>query len=572
MRSCSRIGALLLGLAAMPAQAAGDAPWTADMGDGRYRNPVLAGDYSDPDAVRVGDDYYLTSSSFTNVPGLPILHSRDLVNWRIIGHALPRLHPEAHHSVPRRGGGVWAPAIRHHKGRFLIYYPDPDFGIFVVSADDPKGPWSKPVLVENERGVIDPAPFWDEDGTGWLAYAYARSRAGKANRIMLRRLNADGTRTVGEAKMIIDGDAMPRVRTSRGPMPWLTTEGPKLYKRDGWYYVFAPSGSVEGGWQGVFRSRRIDGPYEGRDVLDEGGTGINGPHQGALVDTPSGESWFLHFQDTGSYGRRVHLQPITWRKDWPVIGIDPDGDGIGKPVLAHAKPKLPAQPAGGLQASDDFDGALSSAWQWSANPREDWADLTARPGWLRLKSASQPVNLYEAAALLTQKLPGPAFTATTRLEFVPSRDGERAGLLMFGTAYGWVGVERSKGTLHIVQVRRDDAIRNAAEALTTGPAIESGKPVWLRLAAEPVEVAVPPPSFSPYWPTMLRTTHAKTRFSYSFDGVNFVPLGTPFESRPGRWVGAQIGLFAQAPADTPAYVATSVGHADFDGFTIGTGE
>ncbi|HWU12462.1 MAG TPA: family 43 glycosylhydrolase, partial [Caulobacter sp.] len=177
----SIVGALLACAASTSALAqAGPPAFAADQGDGTYRNPVLAGDYSDPDVVRVGETYYLTASSFTNVPGLPILKSMDLVNWTLIGHALPWITPVAHHATPRRGGGVWAPAIRHHDGKFMIYYPDPDFGIFLVTATDPAGPWSAPVLVDDSKGAIDPAPFWDDDGQGWLVHGWARSRAGIA--------------------------------------------------------------------------------------------------------------------------------------------------------------------------------------------------------------------------------------------------------------------------------------------------------------------------------------------------------------------------------------------------------
>lgn len=558
--------ALVLALSATPAHAQStDGRWFADRDDGTYANPVLAGDYSDPDVVRVGEDFYLTASSFANAPGLPILHSRDLVNWTLIGHALAAVPPEAHFRTPRRGGGVWAPAIRHRNGRFLIYYPDPDFGIFVVTARDPRGPWSKPELVDATRGAIDPAPFWDEDGTGWLVYAFAGSRAGKSNLIVLKRLNADGTRTISESRTIIDGAALPPVATSVGPRPWQTTEGPKLYKRDGYYYLFAPSGSVKGGWQGVFRSRRIEGPYEGRNVLDQGATAINGPHQGAWVDTPSGEDWFLHFQDRDSYGRVVHLQPMRWRKGWPVIGADPDGDGRGEPVLRHRKP-VPAQPRSAPVADDEFGGPLSLAWQWNSNPADDW--MTLADGRLRLKSVSGSANLYEAGNLLAQKLPAPAFTATTSLRFQPLRSGERAGLAMLGQHYAWIGVERSGSEARLVQGWRDGAAPGAGEQRSAGPVVADGAPLWLRLQTEPVTVQVGPPSFTPYWPSMLRETHARVRFSYSLDGERFVPLGPAFESRPGRWVGAQIGLFAQAQDGTPASIATTVGFADFDWFRI----
>ena len=567
------LGALaVLATTPLPAQAAQVVPsqkaWLPDQGDGTYRNPVLAGDYSDPDVVRVGEAYYLVASSFTNVPGLPILRSTDLVNWTIIGHALTTIPPQAHHATPRRGGGVWAPAIRHRGGKFLIYYPDPDFGVFLITAKDAAGPWSKPVLVDDRKGIIDPAPFWDDDGQGWLVNGWAKSRAGFANVITAKRLNKAGDKTVGEPVTLIDGEALPKVATSIGPFPWMTTEGPKLYKRGGWYYIFAPSGSVKGGWQGVFRSRKLLGPYEGRNVLDQGATEINGPHQGAWVTTPSGEDWFLHFQDTDSYGRRVWLEPMVWKDGWPAIGHDPDGDGLGEPVLVHRKPtsKNPS-PLLAPQDTDTFDGALNLAWQWNANPQADWIDLTAAPGQARLKSISSPENLWEAGALLTQKLPAERFTITTKLSFAPKAVGERAGLVMFGADYAWIGLQNGTAGPALVRVERRGADKFQPEHVETALA-KAPATLWLRLTAQPVVVKDPAPDFAPYWPSMLRSTHARVQFSYSLDGVSFTDVGAPFESRPGRWVGAQAGLFAQAPSGTPSNTATRIGWSDFDGFWV----
>lgn len=559
-----RIGMTAMALACGSAASAEDGRWFADQGDGTYRNPVLIGDYSDPDVVRVGEDYYLTASSFTDVPGLPILHSRDLVNWTLIGHALAHVPPEAHYAMPRRGGGVWAPAIRHRGGRFLIYYPDPDRGIFLTTASDPRGPWSPPVLVDGSTGIIDPAPFWDEDGSGWLVYGYARSRAGKANIIGLKRLNADGTATEGTERIIIDGSAQPPVMTSLGLRPWQTTEGPKLYKRDGWYYVFVPSGSVKGGWQGVFRSRSIAGPYEGRDVMDQGATETNGPHQGAWVTSASGEDWFLHFQDRDSYGRIGHLQPMRWRKGWPVIGADRDGDGRGEPVAGGRKP-VTGQPRAAPVADDAFDAGLNLAWQFGSNPAADW--MAVEDGHLRLKSITGSRDFYENGAILSQKLPALAFTATTRMAFAPLRVGERAGLTVHGASFAWIGVEKQADGLHILRESKAEVTPGAAISTLRGPLLEDG-PVWLRLTARPTTITVPPPDFTPYWPSMLREMHMRVSLSYSLDGTTFTPIGDAFETRPGRWVGTQIGLFAQAASGTPAAVATSVGHADFDWFRI----
>ena len=549
-----------------------DAPWIPDLGKGRYRNPVLAADYSDPDVVRVGDDYYLTSSSFTNVPGLPILHSKDLVNWTLIGHGLEELTPVAHYATPRRGGGVWAPAIRYHDGRFYIYYPDPDFGIYVITAERPEGPWSAPRLVDGSRGVIDPCPFWDEDGRAWLVMAWAKSRAGFNNVLTLRPLSPDGMSVLGPGKTIVDGNTLPLAQTSNGPMSWETIEGPKLYKKGGWYYIFAPAGGVKSGWQAVFRSRHIDGPYEARNVMDQGRSATNGPHQGAWVRTVRGEDWFVHFQDTDAYGRRVHLQPLSWKDGWPMIGVDPDRRGRGEPVLEYRKPRVDAHEGGSVpsaipQMNDEFEGvALSLAWQWSANPREDWMSLGDPPGWLRLKSISSSSNLYEAGNLLTQKFPGPVFTATTRMRLEPRALGERAGLLVFGNDYAWIGLEKTEAGLRLVQRVRKGADTQQPE-LETAAIDAPGALVFLRLHAEP-QIQTVPATQTPHWPSSERVVNARITFSYSLDGTKFIPFGEEFVARQGRWVGAVMGLFAQAPMGTPSSVATSVGHADFDWFRV----
>ncbi len=367
MRLFSSLLLLAAAFTALPAAAQTPAPtlpWVPDLGNGQYKNPVLYADYSDPDVVRVGKDYYLTSSSFNAAPGLPILHSQDLVNWTIIGHALPVQPPRARYDQVQPGNGVWAPALRFHAGEFYLYYPDPDLGIFLVKAKDPAGPWSAPVCVKAAKGWIDPCPFWDADGRAYLVHAFAGSRAGIKSVIHVSELAPDGLRLIGEDRLVFDGHA-------NHP----TIEGPKFYKRHGYYYIFAPGGGVPQGWQVVLRSKNVFGPYEDKIVLAQGQTTTNGPHQGAWVDTPDGkEDWFLHFQDQGAYGRVVHLEPMTWKSDWPVIGLDPDGDGTGQPVLTYRKPQVPGHVAGAVPAtSDEFDhGQPGLQWQWQANPQPQW--------------------------------------------------------------------------------------------------------------------------------------------------------------------------------------------------------
>lgn len=511
--------------------------WRPDVGDGTYRNPVLHADYSDPDAVRVGDDYFLVSSSFTCVPGLPILHSRDLVNWRLINHALPRLVPADHFSIPRHGQGVWAPSIRHHNGRFWIYYPDPDFGLYVVTAADPAGRWSEPVLVKAGKGLIDPCPLWDDDGRIYLIHAWARSRAGISNILTLLELSADGLQVVSDLGTVIDGGKV--------PVPgFRTLEGPKFYTRDGWYYIFAPAGGVATGWQSVFRARNIQGPYEHRIVLAQGGTEINGPHQGALVDTPSGEHWFLHFQDQGLYGRVVHLQPVIWREAWPVMGHDADGDGTGEPVLVHRKPTARAVAECVPSTSDEFESArLGLQWQWQANPQPEWSTLAARPGWLRLPCTPEPHpgNLYQSPALLLQKFPAPSFRVTTKLELVPQAPGETAGLIVFGYSYAWIGLRRREQDAALVWAVRPDA----ASAL----------PQDEHLLIEHLQ--------GPVWLSILVHPGGRCRFAFSTDGESYTDSGRDFNATIGHWVGAKIGLFAAKPAG-----GKPAGHADFDWFRV----
>ncbi len=523
--------------------AAAPAPWTPDRGDGTYQNPVLFADYSDPDAVRMGDDYWLVSSSFSHVPGLPILHSRDLVNWELVNHALPTLSYVAgepdHFAVPRHGGGVWAPSIRFHAGKFWIFFPDPDYGIFVVTATDPRGIWSVPICVKPGKGLIDPCPLWDDDGKVYLIHGWAKSRAGKNNLVTLNELSADATRVVdGEGVSILDENTSPR--------GWSTLEGPKFYRHAGEYFIFAPVNGVPAGEQAVYRAKNIRGPYAARLVLAQGTTPINGPHQGGWVDTSTGENWFLHFQDRGPFGRVVHLEPMSWGDDgWPRMGTGvASGAETGEPVLSHAKPAAAFPRIANPVTDDEFDSlALGQPWQWQANPRPEFFSLAAAPGSLRLACVAAPAekNLYDAPNLLLQKFSGPAFSATTALKISAARAGDEAGLIVFGYSYAWIGLRRDETGLRLVQVSNLDASRKGPEREAASLEVKSSK-IFLRVTV---------------------TADARCRFAYGFDGKSFTPFGEEMQATVGRWVGAKAGLFAST-----AVGAKSSGHADFDFFRV----
>lgn len=511
--------------------------WVADNGDGTYKNPVLHADYSDPDAVRVGDDYYMTASSFEDVPGLPILHSKDLVNWRLIGHALRRLPPYEHFSVPRHGEGVWAPSLRYHNGEFYLYYPDPDFGIYLTKAKNAAGPWSEPVLVAGGKGLIDPCPLWDADGQVYLVYAYAGSRAGIKSVLAVKKLNKEGTKAIDEGVIVYDGHELDP-----------TIEGPKFYRRNGWYYIFAPAGGVSTGWQLVLRSKNVYGPYERRNVMDQGATPINGPHQGAWVTTQTGEDWFLHFQDKDAYGRIVHLQPMKWVGDWPVIGVDKDGDGKGEPVLRYKKPNVGrTYPKQTPPESDEFNGnTIGLQWQWMANPKATWAFANPAKGALRLFSHKLPDsanNLWEAPNVLQQKFPAEEFMATTKITFTPNPklEGERAGLAIMGMSYAALAMESGKDGNTLLYATAKDAAK--------------GKKETVKKLGKATNATV-------YFRVKL-TEGGKCRFSYSFDGSNFTDVEEEFTAEPGRWKGAKLGLFCTRETQT-----NDSGYADVDWFRV----
>ena len=508
--------------------------WSADQGDGTYKNPILFADYSDPDVIRDGDTFYLVASSFNQIPGLPILASNDLVHWRFAAHALAVQPPAEIYRTPQHGKGVWAPSIRRHNGSFFLFYPDPDRGIYMIRSATIEGPWSPPLLIKAAPGWIDPCPFWDDDGNAWLVNAVAASRGGVKNIIILSRMAPDGTALLDFGTIIVDGHATETT----------TLEGPKIYKRNGFYYLSAPAGGVPNGYQVVFRSQKIYGPYERRVVLAQGATTINGPHQGAWVDTPAGEDWFVHFRDLGPYGRVVYLEPMHWQDDWPVIGRNISAAGTGEPVASFRKPKtLKAVPISTLPDSDEFNGpTLGPQWQWEANPQPDFAFPMPNAGAVRLiaePASTADVNLANLPNLLLQKFPGPSFTVTTCLTFTPHAAKEETGLIVLGRSYGALMLYNAGDHLELRLATRLKADEDGPETL---------------LATIPLST----PTLS------LRATvdaSAQVHFAYSEDNVSFKPIGSVFQATAGRWVGARIGLFASGKG-----VTGELGYADYDYF------
>lgn len=483
--------------------------WTADNGDGTYSNPVLYTDYSDPDAIRVGEDYFMIASSFCNTPAVPLLHSRDLVNWKVINYVMDRL-PFAYYDKPRHGCGAWAPAIRYHEGVYYVFIPLPDEGIMMCKATDPWGKWSEPSYVRKVVGWIDPCPFWDDDGSAYMVSAFARSRIGFKSMLYMSPIEPDCSGVLDDGQFIYDGHAT---------QP--TIEGPKLYKRNGYYYIFAPAGGVKPGWQTVLRSRNIYGPYEEKIVLHQGNSPVNGPHQGAWVDTPEGEDWFLHFQDVGNAGRIIHLQPMRWEDDWPVIGVNAV-DGCGEPVLRHVKPKVGGvYPIDAPEDSDFFQGdSLGLQWQWNANYKEDWYKL----GQGQLTLYSQPVesdtHLCDVSSLLLQKWPAPVFQITTCLHLENMAEGDAAGMVSLGGFYTALAVKKQSGKLILQQVT--GSWEKGTESCEDVGVVEKDV-LYIRMKV---------------------TGSENISFEAGCEEDALLPVGTQTKATPGRWVGVKAGIYA----------------------------
>ena len=539
--------------------------WCPDNGDGTYTNPVINADYSDPDVCvgPSGEDYYMTASSFQCTPGLPILHSKDLVNWEIINYAIGNLYEGdckllEHFSKPQHGNGVWAPSIRFHDGQYYIYWGDPDLGVYMVKTvnGDPAGEWTKPYCVIKGTGYIDTTPLWDDDGRCYLVNGWANSRAKYASVLTVREMSADGMRPIGQPVIVFDGNGTEN----------RTCEGPKFYKRDGWYWIMCPAGGVPGGFQLAMRSKSPYGPYEHKIVLAQGKTNINGPHQGGWVHTKYGEDWFLHFQDKEAYGRVVHLNPVDWSTGWPIMGKK------GEPVTAYTKPKSSmVQEVQGSNSkltlnsklstlnfrlnpveNDEFNSSeLGKQWQWHANYDEKFGTATAF-GTYRIytyKLSEGWKNFWEVPNMLLQKTPADEFTVTTKVRFTSKADGQFGGLIMMGLDYSALVVKRVGKEFQLVQMTCKQADKGKPQTetvlATLKPTAEDKidyKPgihedIYLRL-----QVTLPDAA-------KLKNKSGfegkpVVRFSYSLNGKKFTDCGEEFLMRQGKWIGAKFGYIS----------------------------
>lgn len=508
------VSALALGLACAAASVQAQV-WRSDSGQGTYHNPPLYADYPDPDIIRVGEDFYFASTTFVNAPGLTILHSRDLVNWDIVSHVMPKLTGNPKYDLADGGDyrhGVYAPSLRRHGGRFYIAVTPVGRNTRIYSAADIRGPWS---MRELDREAFDPALFFDDDGKGYIATASSADGT-----ITLLSLNADLSAVTSAQK----------IHYYRG------AEGSKLIKRGDWYYLFnaIPRRLA----LTVSRARSLTGPWETRDQIDD----TTGGHQGALVDLPDGGWYGFVMRDAGAIGRVTNISPVFWQDDWPVWGT-PEAPGrvpdvAAKPIAGGAFVEPPS--------SDDFGGkALGRQWQWNHNPDDSRWSLAERPGFLRLKATTSN-SFWTARNTLLQKGQGPRGRAVVKLDARGIAKGDACGFGTFGKFSSQLVVTRT------AQGRGELSAR-LIESTEDGPkttAAADARPIPLKdlwLSAE------------------MDFTTDKAALAYSLDGKVWtaMPGDFPlaFDWRTGTFQGQQFGLFCYNPAGGP-------GRLDVDSFTL----
>jgi xylan 1,4-beta-xylosidase len=515
--------------------------WMADNGNGTFTNPLFYDEFSDPDLIRVGEDYYLTGTTMHTHPGLPVLHSKDLVNWKLLGYASDRLDlgPEFRLEDGKEvyGQGIWAPSFRYHNGTFYIFTNVNRRGTQVFTAKNPAGPWTR---TQMKRSLHDLSVLFDDNGKVYVIWGYQD----------IRLAELDETLTD-----IVPGTEKVIMKKGEG-----IGEGVHFYKIDGKYYIL--SAWFEGRMRmPAARADRPEGPYEINQAISidedfglaEGyrlknrafpfevippntrDGGRMSLHQGGIVSTPSGEWWGFSMMDFNSVGRLTCLSPITWKDGWPYFGLP---GNLKRTPRTWVKPNTghSSAPTAPYQRNDDFSGpALANVWQWNHVPVDTKWSLSERPGYLRLHSLPA-TEFWWARNTLTQRSIGPISIPTVSLETDGLQVGDVAGLALLNLPYAWVGVRREESGFSLVHF-------NQHTGRTTSMPF-SAKKVWLRAHCD-----------------FLRE-HAT--FSYSVDGERFQPFGDDFAMvfQLKTFQGVRYSLFSYNTG------GRSGGYADFDTFVV----
>lgn len=500
----------------------------SDNADGTYTNPVIAADFPDPDIVLVDDVYYFVSTTMFIFPGVTVLKSYDLVNWEYCSNAVPRFDFSPCYDLDgcnRYGHGQWATSLKYHNGKFYLLFITLDEGGFICMADKAEGPWE---IKHLPRGFYDPGLFFDDDGKIYVAHGYGK--------IYITELDSNFV-AKGQDVLVYTGDIRDGL------------EGSHLYKINGYYYLYCTYGGLDG-FQAALRSKNIYGPYEQKVVIRDITKGPNyGIHQGALIQTQTGQWWTMLFVDSGPFGRFPSLQPVSWQDDWPMVGVD------GKAVVTYKKPDVGKEyPAKTLETSDEFESEkLGMQWGWNHNPAPDKWSLTQNPGSLRLQTVKVVENLPEARNTLTQRMfayysDSIATVATIKMDFGNMKEGDVAGLAIFQDPYAYIGIKKTDGQNYVVMVNNGQTIDSVPVNAST---------IYLR--AEPFYGSGAAKS---YGAKAVNGTGVAT-FSYSLDNKSFTKLGNELsmQFKLVVFTGNKFCLFNYATKELGGYV-------DFDWFRV----
>lgn len=515
-------------------------PW-GDLGDGRFANPILNGDYADADVERGNDRWYLITSTNHLSPGMTVLESKDLVNWLPVSHAVPSLDWDPRYCWKTMDGyrwGVWAGDLVRRKGEWACYWIDTQVGLLVTRAPDPAGPWSKPKLVRAAKGWTDPAVWFDDDtDKAWLVCNTGKDPASGMNELKLFRLSSCGLHLLDDGRPLFRGDGL---------------EAAKIHRLGNRWYLFAAywegDGRTRDRVQICLRSKEEDiaGPYEKKVVFGRAGPGQPSACQGSLIQIPGEDRWyFLHqLVQNGKpnfHGRPLCLQPVTWREGWPVIGEDRDGDGKGEPVQVLAKPLVSPAPSP-EPFLDTFDTEKPGPrWNWNHEPRSERFSFVTRPGWLRLTASrpllhdARPEAFWNAPNTLSLRHLGTGDgEVSTVLDCGGFQPGTEAGLCHFSDRVSLIGVRMTaEGKLRVF----------ARDA--------SGVTEWATIPGGPVHLRT-------------RWSGDSARSEWSLDRRLWTVAPRAHRFTFGHWRGVRHGLFCfNTQTDDPK----ASGHADFDEFT-----
>lgn len=503
----------------------------SDNGDGTYTNPVIAADFPDPDVIRVDSTYYMVNTTMFIFPGVTMLKSHDLVNWQYCCNAVQRFDFSPCYDLDgcnRYGHGQWATSLKYHNGRYYLLFITLDEGGFLCTATKPEGPWE---IKHLPRGFYDSGLFFDDDGKIYVAHGYSK--------IYVTELDTN-LAPKGNDSLVFTGDIR------RG------LEGTHVYKINGYYYLYCTYGGMDG-IQAALRSKNIYGPYEEKVVMRDTTHGINfGIHQGALIETQTGEWWTMLFVDQGAFGRFPSLQPVSWENGWPMVGVD------GRGVVTYKKPNVGRQyPVRTLPTSDEMDStALGMQWGWNHNPDSTKWSLTERPGYLRLWTAKVVDSLPKARNTLTQRMfayysDTMASIASTKLDIDHMKEGDVAGLAVFQDPYAYLGIKEVNGKSHIIMVNNGKTIDSS---------VVGGSTIYLRASA------IYGSGAAHYFDGKAAPGTGTASFSYSLDNRSFVRIGNELHMRFSLkiFTGNKFCLFNYATKGLGGYV-------DFDWFRTTAG-